>query len=219
MNNQSLKKIWLKVPHDYYEKGNRTNILQKFWHEKKWQILKGFAGKKYQTILDVGCASGHISYLFKKLFPESSVTGIDPASHFIKFAKKTYPTVNFQCVDAHKLPFKDKSFDLIICTEMLEHVLNPGIVLSEIRRCLKKNGEVFISMDSGNLLFKIVWFFWTKFGPGKIWQGAHLQEFNTRKLENLIRSSKFYIKEKKITHFSMAVFFKVQAKKVNILRK
>ncbi|MBN2054607.1 methyltransferase domain-containing protein, partial [bacterium] len=36
--------------------------------------------------------------------------------------------------DAHELPFRDKSFDLTICSEVLEHVTNPGLVVSELER-------------------------------------------------------------------------------------
>ncbi|ATU08089.1 class I SAM-dependent methyltransferase [Methanohalophilus portucalensis] len=48
--------------------------------------------------------------------------------------------------DAHKLPFKNDSFDYIICNAVLEHVREPSIILSEIYRCVKSNGFVFISV-------------------------------------------------------------------------
>lgn len=48
--------------------------------------------------------------------------------------------------DAHWLPFGTGVFDGVICSEMLEHVPDPVHVLSEIRRVLKKNGTVLISV-------------------------------------------------------------------------
>ena len=51
---------------------------------------------------------------------------------------------------------------------------------------LKKNGRAIISMDSGSLLFRSAWYFWTK-TKGKVWKDAHLHEFNAQILEYTIR--------------------------------
>ncbi len=47
--------------------------------------------------------------------------------------------------DAHKPPFPDNSFDTVISTQMLEHVEKPWVVVSEIKRILKKNGVCIIT--------------------------------------------------------------------------
>ncbi len=46
--------------------------------------------------------------------------------------------------DGCKLPFLDESFDLIVCTAVLEHVIDPGTVISEMYRCCKKGGMVYV---------------------------------------------------------------------------
>ena len=43
----------------------------------------------------------------------------------------------FVKADAHNLPFKDKSFDIAVCFEVLEHCKRPELVLQEIARCTK----------------------------------------------------------------------------------
>jgi len=48
--------------------------------------------------------------------------------------------------DAHKIPFKNKTFDCVICNAVLEHVRQPEIVLSEINRVLKQDGLLWISV-------------------------------------------------------------------------
>ena len=45
--------------------------------------------------------------------------------------------------DGHHLPFKNEAFDAVIAQAVLEHVLDPGIVVSEITRVLKKGGIVY----------------------------------------------------------------------------
>ncbi len=47
--------------------------------------------------------------------------------------------------DAVRLPFKDTTFDLVIATEVIEHVLYPGRMLDEVRRVLRPGGRLLIS--------------------------------------------------------------------------
>ena len=43
--------------------------------------------------------------------------------------------------DGKTLPFADKSFDAVVCFEVLEHIFNPDEAITEIRRVLKGDGE------------------------------------------------------------------------------
>lgn len=48
--------------------------------------------------------------------------------------------------DAHNLPFRDNSFDAVICESLLEHVREPARVINEMRRILKPGGKVYVMM-------------------------------------------------------------------------
>lgn len=48
--------------------------------------------------------------------------------------------------DAHFLPFRDESFDLVICQAVLEHTRKPWLVVNEIYRVLKKEGVVYVEV-------------------------------------------------------------------------
>jgi ubiquinone/menaquinone biosynthesis C-methylase UbiE len=48
--------------------------------------------------------------------------------------------------DATRLPFPDSSADAIVCDNMLEHVKDPGLIVAEIFRVLKRDGEVYVAM-------------------------------------------------------------------------
>jgi SAM-dependent methyltransferase len=56
------------------------------------------------------------------------------------------------------LPFDDKSFDLAICTEVLEHLLWPQRLLAEVRRVLSADGKVLVSIPNiASLSYRVAW--------------------------------------------------------------
>lgn len=205
---KKLAQIWAQVPTNYYDLGIAKNPLQRAWHTQKISQVAKLLPKDPKKVLDVGCSSGVLTAEIAKALRRSKVTGLDSYRKAIIFARSKYPHIAFIVGDAHKLPFKNKVFDLVICTETLEHLVDPAKALLEIRRVLVPDGRAIISMDSGSLLFKIIWFFWTK-TKGQVWRDAHLHEFNAKILEDLIKSCGFKITKKTTSHFGMAVTFLV----------
>lgn len=205
---KSHKHIIKQVPPDYYQLGIKGNLLQKFWHTKKLnEVLKAIENTENpKKILDVGCASGWFISEIQKRYPRTLCYGIDIYDDAIKYARKRYPKIKFNIADAHKIPYKDETFDIVVCTEVLEHVDDPGKVLTEIKRVLKRNSTAIIELDSGSWLFSVVWFIWRKF-KGRIWNDSHLHSFNVKKLENLINQCGFRVSKKKKFDFDMAMIF------------
>lgn len=202
-----LTAIWQQVPVDYYDQGIKNNFLQFIWHHQKWTFFKKLMHhKKLKTILDVGCASGTFTNNLTQVFPEAKIYGVDAYSAAINFAQKKYPHLNFIEADAHRLPFKPNTFDLIICYETIEHVADPLQVLRQMHKVLKKDGTAILAMDSGNLIFRVIWWFWEK-TKGRVWDGAHLHPFRHDHLEKTVRRSGFKIQQKKFSHLGMEVVF------------
>lgn len=213
-DHDTLEEIWHQVPADYYQNGVTTNYLQKRWHYGKVEavmaLLDGAGLPK--SVLDVGSASGWFLSEIKKRLPGASCTGVDVYEPAIAYAKKHYRDIEFRVGDAHKLPFKSSSFDLVVCTEVLEHVVNPENVVSEIRRVLKPGGEAVIEMDSGNLLFRIAWYWWTNIRKG-VWRDSHIHVFNAEILEKMLKKSSMEIVQKKSFNFTMGVAFLMRKSK------
>lgn len=211
MKGVDLEKIWGKVPVDYYEKGIAGNLGQKYWHHQKLLAIKKIVSGIFpRKILDIGSNGGDLTAKIAKLFPEAKVTGVDVYQKAVLYASHRFPAINFLVADGQKLPFKKAEFDLILCLETLEHVVDPGKTLEEIRRCLSKNGRVVISMDSGILPFRIIWFFWTRFGRGKVWGGSHLTRFNRKLFKGIVLDKGFVIEQEIVSHFGMAVTLKLK---------
>jgi len=211
MKRVELEKIWKQVPVDYYEKGVVKNLGQRYWHKQKFLVIKkllvDFIPKK---ILDIGSNGGGLTAKIADLFPKAKTTGIDVYEKSVIYASSLYPNITFLVADGQNLPFKTNNFDLILCLETLEHVVDPNKTLSEIKRCLAKNGRAVISMDSGNLLFRIIWFFWIRFGKGRVWNGSHLTHFNRKILKEMILKNGFFVENEVVSHFGMAVTFRLK---------
>lgn len=204
---KSLNEIWQQVPPDYYHHGVARNPFQWLWHTSKVRTFKQLTTQKHFTkILDIGCAGGFMTNKIAQMFPDSKIYGIDAYRKAIKYAKNQFPHIYFKVADAHKLPFADETFDLVICYETIEHVLDPKKILLEMRRIISKEGIVIIAMDSGNLMFQIIWILWEK-TFGRAWQGAHLHPFHHNELEKIIIASGFKIIKKHFSHFGMEVSF------------
>ncbi|MCR4324521.1 MAG: class I SAM-dependent methyltransferase [Candidatus Curtissbacteria bacterium] len=210
MTKSDLYEIWSRVPVDYYQKGVRRNPYQRIWHERKIRKAKSIIRDlKFKKVLDVGCASGFMLSQIAREFPNAKYFGIDAYDKAIEFANKKYSHINFKVGVAEKLPYKDESFDLIICYETMEHVTHPKVALLEMRRVLKKDGALILAMDSGSLLFRAVWFVWEN-TKGRVWQDAHLHPFHHEELEALIKRTKWKVRKKFFTHFGMEVVFVLQ---------
>lgn len=206
MKKHSHAHIIEQVPLDYYQKGVKNNILQRAWHTRKLSTVIKRINPTPKNILDVGCASGWFLSQLHKKYPKAKCFGVDIYSDAIKYGKKKYPTLSFSVADAHKLPYKAATFDLVVCTEVLEHVEDPLHVVLEIKRVLRKNGQAIIELDSGSVLFSIVWFLWG-LSRGNVWHHAHLHSFTVKKLEKLLIKSGFAIENKRQFNLGMAMIF------------
>lgn len=205
MRDHHLYKVWDQVPVTYYQEGVSKNLFQKIWHSTKLQLAKKVISRKaHKKALDIGCASGYMVSEIANSFPDIKFWGVDVYDKAIDYAKAHYPNINFSVAAAEKLPFQDNSFDLVICYETIEHVENPLMSLKEIKRVMSEDGVAIITMDSGNWLFRIVWFVWEK-TKGKVWEGAHLHPFHHEELEDMVENSGLKIKEKIFSHMGMEV--------------
>jgi len=82
------------------------------------------------SVIDIGCGEGFIINCLNR----PDITGVDISKKALDIAKRKNPGCNFCTGSVYDLSFKESSFDLVIATEILEHLENPEEALQEIGR-------------------------------------------------------------------------------------
>ena len=91
------------------------------------------------VLLDIGCSD---QSLRQYISPETSYIGLD----YLTTASQLYETRPHIYADAQALPFLAASVDTVTLLDVMEHIPDPSLALSEVFRVLKPNGRVVISV-------------------------------------------------------------------------
>jgi len=118
--------------------------IQKIEKPKIPDLLKKII-KKSEKIIDLGCGYGNIIQAIKKRYPKKKIIGVDISPVRIKFLKEKYSKDKFLCRDVVNTKLKKDFFDLIISTQVIEHLKDDKKFINEIGRIMKKGGYVYIS--------------------------------------------------------------------------
>jgi SAM-dependent methyltransferase len=92
-------------------------------------------------VLDLGCGTGDSVDLFRSLDPQVRWTGAD-IERSAEVARRTRTDADFVTFDGVRLPFADRSFDLVYCKQVLEHVRRPAPLLAEVARVLDRGAAL-----------------------------------------------------------------------------
>jgi 2-polyprenyl-3-methyl-5-hydroxy-6-metoxy-1,4-benzoquinol methylase len=197
-----LEELHRDVPPGWYYYSVRKNLLQYYVHNFRFKEVSKLVEKSNGRLLDIGCADGMFTNIILKKSKAKEIIGIDVCRGNIGWAHEHWKNVvgmKYILGDAEKLKFGNKYFNAVFALEVLEHVKNPGVVVEEIERVLKNRGYAIFLVPSENYLFKFIWFFWSRFGPGKVWKETHINYFKNNILAEIVKKRGFIIEvDKKI---------------------
>jgi SAM-dependent methyltransferase len=115
-----------------YNNGNPFSILaNNLFLKSIWDIINYV---KPENILDIGCGEGFVIRQLIKNDNKYSVRGVDCNMKYLNMARQLNPDTEFILGNIYNLPFLDRTFDLLICLETLEHLKNVDKALFELRR-------------------------------------------------------------------------------------
>jgi SAM-dependent methyltransferase len=120
------------------------NYLSKGWFFPRYigiiyiePVLYDLRGMARGTMLDIGCGTRRYEVIFREAV--DTYIGLDwPAVE-----SQVFPDV---IGDAMRIPFMDAAFDVVLATELMEHLPSPNDFLAEVHRVLRRNGSVILSV-------------------------------------------------------------------------
>jgi 2-polyprenyl-3-methyl-5-hydroxy-6-metoxy-1,4-benzoquinol methylase len=100
-----------------------------------------FEGKSY---VDVGCSTGYITAAIVDEFNPRIGVGMDVSQPSLEVARQRYPNIEFEVIDLNHEINPEIQFDIITCTETLEHVGDLNTAIDNILRLRKSNGYILV---------------------------------------------------------------------------
>ena len=130
-------------------------------------------------VLDLGCGTGDSVDLFRSLEPRVQWTGAD-IEQSPEVAERTRTDAEFVTFDGEHLPFVDRSFDLVYCKQVLEHVRRPEPLLAEVARVLDPGGWLVGSTSHLEAFHSRSTFNYTPYGLMLLFEHARLDLVEVR---------------------------------------
>lgn len=187
-----------------YDLGNIVGLVG---CAREHEIMRLLNLQPDDAFLDVGCASGH--QVFTAGEKAARAVGVDVGEPFIELAKEHAKQIGsknteFFLTDGKTLPFPDNTFDKTLCSEVIEHLIDPSAVISEIYRVLKPGGTAVFTVPNWNsrgTIWKRITFGFkeppftpiTEFTMSNITShgDAHVRQFSLKTFTELIESYGF----------------------------
>jgi len=136
------------------KEGIPKQVAEYFYSRVKGRLLEWLETRD-DVILDIGAGSGYFIFdmMSRCTGKDNYFVGIDPSVEHIKwleYRKRNEKISNILTIvgDAKALPFQQEAFNIITCTEVLEHISEKDQAISEISRSLKKGGMLLLTTPS-----------------------------------------------------------------------
>jgi len=147
---------------DQREDANKWNAD---WKEVGWKYYWRTCRRQFviETFLcgnnlDVGCGPGFLAARCRQ--DNMRYTGVDFSPYAVELAKELFGD-HFYVVDVEKeqLPFPDRTFDTVICSDVIEHIVDHSLIIPELFRVSKRTVVVSVPTSMGGCGH--VWPVWT----------------------------------------------------------
>ena len=129
-----------------------------FWFRARNELilwaLKSYC-PRFQSFLEIGCGTGFVLSAIAERYPHTSLYGSEIFVEGLSFASSRLPSVDLMQMDARNIPFHDE-FNAIGAFDVLEHIEEDGVVLSQIFSALKPGGYLIMTVPQHQWLWSVV---------------------------------------------------------------
>ncbi len=134
-----------KIADEWWDKNGKFRLLHEINYLRVEYISQYLYNQEVKKILDIGCGGGILSESMAK--KGYQVTGIDPSEENIKIAQLHKKNLNicYKCINAEDFVKNGETFDVVLCTEVVEHVADIDSFIATCSSLLKKEGIIFLS--------------------------------------------------------------------------
>jgi SAM-dependent methyltransferase len=139
-----------------------------------WSLLRRADARDRPRILDAGCGTGRNLVEFGTL---GTAQGVDSSPEAIEFCRRRGLT-NVTQAALEELPFPDESFDLILVTDVLEHIERDHAALTELRRVAARDARLLITVPAYQWL-------WSQHDESH----HHMRRYTARRLSGNVRAA------------------------------
>lgn len=172
-NSSDIASFFDEMSEGRNEKIEANPIVAYEQHVRSATVLKLLDAHPGELILDIGC--GNARDILQILSSGAKVVGVDISEGMVSSAKNALAAcdihqVMLQVGDATALPFPDRRFDKILCSEVVEHIPDAQKALTEMWRVLKPGGSVVLSTPNPMS--------WYGFERYIVWQGILGRKWN-----------------------------------------
>lgn len=162
-----------------------------FWFRSRneliiWALKKFFP--QAENFLELGCGTGYVLTSLQKSLPKLQVSGSEIYKRGIDQARRRVPATKLMQLDAREMPFQQE-FDVVGAFDVLEHIKEDELVLTQINKALKGKGSGLILTVPQHK------FLWSALDE----VAHHERRYEREELESKLRSAGF--KLVKITSF------------------
>jgi len=107
------------------------------------------------NFLEIGCGTGFVLAHIRKEFPQLAVAGSEVFSKGLTFASERLPGVDLFQMDARQIPFENE-FDVIGAFDVLEHIRDDELVLSQMYRAVRQGGGILLAVPQHPFLWSTI---------------------------------------------------------------
>lgn len=121
---------------------------RRFFDRIAREVRTGLPETAGATLLDAGCGEGFVAEALSERLPGVAITGVDVSPEAIAYASQHGSgRVRYGTGSLEALPFDTASFDVVVCTEVLEHLPSPDRALAELRRVARRGVVVTVPFE------------------------------------------------------------------------